>query len=282
MLARQLLRSARLASNGRSTVGRTATVSFPLIVRHKLRQADHIFSIACIKFSSSVYDRSLFLPFSIDDGGIRSYCRCRWINCMVLPYVRSGRICHDTSGRRVSKATSSHTSNLAHNDIRLHATKYPWVHEQWTKTFDHQAYSSTLTSPNFQSTLTTPQSPARFPSLPRSLLLLPLPQPRPLPILRRLLPHRRRNESHRGRKRIRHRTQRPRRNRKTPRQTERLYPPTLQERRGGPRGEQWGSAAGSEFDGEGETWWLQLHFQLVDGVSGGTACGRDGAEWIEL
>lgn len=29
----------------------------------------------------------------------------------------------------------------------LHATAYPWVHEQWFKTFDHQAY--VLTRPPY-------------------------------------------------------------------------------------------------------------------------------------
>lgn len=28
----------------------------------------------------------------------------------------------------------------ADNVYSLHATAYPWVHQQWFKTFDHQAY----------------------------------------------------------------------------------------------------------------------------------------------
>lgn len=37
----------------------------------------------------------------------------------------------------ISKGRSSELTTNVHS---LHATAYPWVHEQWFKTFDHQAY----------------------------------------------------------------------------------------------------------------------------------------------
>jgi len=124
-----------------------------------------------------------------------------------------------------------------------------------------------------------PQSPPRLPSLPRSLLLLPLPSPHPLARPRRANPHRRRNESHGRRKRIRHRTQRRRRARQAPRETQRLHPQALQKRRGGARSKQWCPAARSKPDSQGEARGLQLHLQSADRLSRGAAARGNGGVW---
>jgi len=51
---------------------------------------------------------------------------------MVLPPFWSNSICNDSSRRRVNFQALTIID-------RLHPAQYPWEHQKWTKTFDHQA-----------------------------------------------------------------------------------------------------------------------------------------------
>lgn len=51
--------------------------------------------------------------------------------------------------RRKKGTVQSHDAGrckLSIDRCRLHATKYPWEHEKFTKTFDHQTYALAPTS----------------------------------------------------------------------------------------------------------------------------------------
>ncbi|KAL8730996.1 MAG: hypothetical protein Q9181_004461 [Wetmoreana brouardii] len=99
MLARQILRSARLASNARSSVGRTATRASS--------------SEAANEVNSS--------PFRLTLAG--SAATAVAVGSLAWYYHMFGQDAYA----------------MTPAEEGLHATKYPWVHENWTKTFDHQA-----------------------------------------------------------------------------------------------------------------------------------------------
>jgi len=50
--------------------------------------------------------------------------------------IRCSRIRNPTQAAAIQSHDSGHMANSYHS---LHPTAYPWVHQQWTKTFDHQA-----------------------------------------------------------------------------------------------------------------------------------------------
>ncbi|KAL8706957.1 MAG: hypothetical protein Q9201_000005 [Fulgogasparrea decipioides] len=99
MLARQILRSARLASNARSSVGRTATRAS----------------------SSEVATEANSSPFRLTLAG--SAATAIAVGSLAWYYHMFGQDAYA----------------MTPAEEGLHATKYPWVHENWTKTFDHQA-----------------------------------------------------------------------------------------------------------------------------------------------
>ncbi len=177
MLARSALRSARTASNARSSLGRTVTVLTlkPLIVMQGL---------ICIPALRSVLVRrcrfrGCFLSFPIDRGRVCGYSYGGRVDGVVPPPLRAHSLCNDTCGRRVWIIANSVKGFKLKLVLRLHSPKYPWEHEKFTKTFDHQSYAP----PMFAATLMTnaaQQSTTRFSSLSRSLLVLPFPQPHPV------------------------------------------------------------------------------------------------------
>ena len=65
---------------------------------------------------------------------------------MVLSSLRANFIRNDTARRRVC-VTQERSESCAEHDVRLHPTKYPWEHEKFTKTFDHQTYASFFLHP---------------------------------------------------------------------------------------------------------------------------------------
>ncbi|KAL8968482.1 MAG: hypothetical protein Q9183_002438 [Haloplaca sp. 2 TL-2023] len=101
MLSRQLLRSARLPSNGKSTMGRTAT------------RASSSTSQTATEISSS--------PFRLTVAA--SSATAVAVGSIAWYYHMFGQEAHA----------------MTPAEEGLHATKYPWVHEGFTKTFDHQA-----------------------------------------------------------------------------------------------------------------------------------------------
>ncbi len=92
------------------------------------------------------------LPYFTRSYYLACWTQCRWCRChsagcrfrrLVLSPLRAGTTRHDAARRRVS----SRSPMLVRRDpslqfilYRLHAIKYPWVHESFTKTFDHQTY----------------------------------------------------------------------------------------------------------------------------------------------
>jgi hypothetical protein len=114
--------------------------------------------------------RRLYLELDGRTGGFRmelhSHCyRCHRLRDrflrVVLPSLRQRCLRHDSGRRRVSfEKTDWHPTECGSgmessirdgcgtmSDVltgasphRLHATQYPWEHEKWQKTFDHQAY----------------------------------------------------------------------------------------------------------------------------------------------
>ncbi|KAL9016855.1 MAG: hypothetical protein Q9185_005805 [Variospora sp. 1 TL-2023] len=102
MLARQVLRSARLANNARGTVGRTAT-----------RASSSSTSEAATEATSS--PRALTLAGTAATAVAVGSMAWYW----------------HLFGQEVHAMTPAEEG--------LHATKYPWEHEKWTRTFDHQA-----------------------------------------------------------------------------------------------------------------------------------------------
>ncbi|KAL9597445.1 MAG: hypothetical protein Q9219_005137 [cf. Caloplaca sp. 3 TL-2023] len=102
MLARQALRSARLAPNVRSSVGRTAA-------RASSSSAPEAASEATLS------PRALTLAGTASTAVAVGSLAWYW----------------HLFGQEVHAMTPAEEG--------LHATKYPWEHEKWTKTFDHQA-----------------------------------------------------------------------------------------------------------------------------------------------
>ncbi|KAI4276066.1 MAG: hypothetical protein LQ337_002734 [Flavoplaca oasis] len=102
MLARQALRSARLASNAKSSLGRSTA-----------RASSSSASEAATEASST--------PFRLTLAG----------SAATAVAVGSLAWYYHLFGQDVCAMTPAEEG--------LHATKYPWVHEQFTKTFDHQA-----------------------------------------------------------------------------------------------------------------------------------------------
>ena len=84
--------------------------------------------------------RSRRLAFPLD-GSWDRYHRYRcWVNGVVLSSLRTYPIRNDTARRRV-ESLLERILNIVLNCPRLHPTKYPWEHEKFTKTFDHQTYA---------------------------------------------------------------------------------------------------------------------------------------------
>jgi len=224
------------------------------------------------------------------------WCRCHSAGCwfcrMVLSSLRARTTRHDAARRRVSSdplclLAKIEANNQCHTGCTRSnipgSTKASPKPSTTKRTFPLPlSYPLSYLHQAFLTNLFNPQSPPRLPSLPRSLLLLPLPSPHPLARPRRANPHRRRNESHGRRKRIRHRAQRRRRARQAPRQTQRLHPQALQKPRGRARSQQWRLATRSKLDSQGEARGLQLHLQFADRLSRGAAARGNGGVWPQF
>lgn len=137
MLPRSALWSARLAGCGRTAVARTSIVSikfsafkFPLVTSPLSAYFDFL--------SIWIQLRRYQAATGIDFGCVRRDRGCNWVNILVLSPLWPECLRHDTSRRRVGSIANLRFSFLRHS-YRLHPTKYPWEHEKWTKSFDHQA-----------------------------------------------------------------------------------------------------------------------------------------------
>ncbi|KAI4094552.1 MAG: hypothetical protein L6R37_007217 [Teloschistes peruensis] len=121
MIARQILRSTRLASNIRNVgVGRTATVSFCSTTSSN-DAAELTFSLLKRASSSEAASEANSSPIRWTLAG--SAATAVAVGSMAWYYHMFGQEAYA----------------MTPAEEGLHATKYPWVHEQWAKTFDHQA-----------------------------------------------------------------------------------------------------------------------------------------------
>ena len=111
------------------------------------------------------YSGGRLIAFRAKRGWGRCFGHCYRFNRLVLSSLRPRTTCYDTPRGRVSVPVLLRRRNLPGGFVaqlkwlvgitrqtsrlrellltrsipRLHATKYPWEHEKWLKTFDHQA-----------------------------------------------------------------------------------------------------------------------------------------------
>lgn len=62
---------------------------------------------------------------------------------MVLSPFRPNGLRDDTIRRRVLSQFARGKTIRANTRASLHPTQYPWEHQKWTRTFDHQTYVTT-------------------------------------------------------------------------------------------------------------------------------------------
>jgi hypothetical protein len=155
------------------------------------------------------------ISVSIEHGWNGCDCCGHWVIGMVLSSLRDRTSCDDNDRRRVSIQTGSFSCvgqicpdpdwSWRHRESHIEAyqqlsrraykltmqqsprNKIPMGPQRIHKDFRPSSVRGSMI--DRKNSIDTTQSPSRFPSLPRGLLVMPLPQPNSLPILGRRNPH---------------------------------------------------------------------------------------------